>query len=113
MLQDQARPARAEAERKQEQVVAGAKSALVGHVAQVDDVITADGMPDLGDVLRPDSAHRNPEELGEDPPTPQADVAGNDPANIGETEARLFDRAADGALGHRKIGGDELALLLR
>src|SRR5258708_40027132 len=69
-------------------------------------------MPDAGDVLRPDSSRRDAEKLGEDRPAPQADIAGNDPANVRETQARLLDGAADGALSHWKIGGDELPLLL-
>src|SRR3979411_340549 len=97
MLQDQARPARTEAERKQEQVVTRGESAFAAHVAEVDDVVAADGMPDASNVLRPDSSRRNAEEFGEDRPAAQADIARNDPANVREAETRFFDGAAEGA----------------
>src|SRR5260370_15751602 len=69
-------------------------------------------MPDAGDVLRPDSSQWDLEQVGKDRPAAQAHVAGNDPADIRETESRLLDRAADGALGHRKVGRDKLTLLV-
>src|ERR1700738_2586674 len=106
MLQDQARPARTEAEREQEQVVTRSESAFAAHVAEVDDVVPANGISDGSKVIRPDSSGRNPEEFREDRPAAQADIARNDPANVREAEFRLLDGAADGTLGHRKIGGD-------
>src|ERR1700681_5086738 len=105
MLQDQARPARAEAEGEEEEMVAPGQRALPAHIAEVDDVIAAHGVPDAGDVLRPDSAYWDAEQLREDRPAPKADIAGNDPANVRQTQACVLDSAADGALGHRKIGG--------
>src|SRR6202171_5981063 len=112
MLQDQARPTRTEAEREQEQVVTRGENAFTAHVAEVDDVVAADGMSDASNVLGPYSSGRNAEEFCEDRPAAQADIARNDPANVREAESRLFDGAADGTLGHRKIGRDQLPLLL-
>src|SRR6266516_6890572 len=110
MLHDHAGPIRPVTEREQQQVIPLLDRSAFRRLAQVEQIVGRDRMPDPCDVLGVDPVGRAPDQPAEYLPAAQRNIVRNDESDVVHHQAGLRERSLDQRFGGGEIRGDDLVL---